>query len=196
MAAKRLPRPATGISIATSSGVSMLSWSHSLPLSVMSQVLSNRWIQKRTPYWDRLGALVAAAQGSGSSSSGAGVRQLSRAELREMALLYRQVASDLSTLRQDRTSAALASQVNALLARAHHIIYSSRKSSWRNFFLFLRDGYPRVFRQQIAYVFASTVLLLVGAVIAAAFTILDSRFATVMVGPNVMQGIERHGMWT
>src|ERR1700760_180543 len=147
MAAKRLPRPGTGISIATSSGVSMLSWSHSLPLSFMSQVLSNRWIQKRTPYWDRLGALVASAQ----ASTGAGVRQLTRAELREMALLYRQVASDLSTLRQDRTSAALAAQVNALLARAHHIIYSSRKGTWRTFWLFLRDGYPREFRRQIGY---------------------------------------------
>jgi len=67
-------------------------------------------------------------------------------------------------------SAATAAQVNALLARAHHIIYSSRRSTWRNFFLFLRDGYPRVFRQQIAYVFAALVLLLAGGVIAAAFT--------------------------
>ena len=155
----------------------------------MSTILSNRWIQKRTPYWERLAALVAAAQQSS-------LKGLSRAELQELALLYRQVASDLSALRQDRTSAATAAQVNALLARAHHIIYSSRRSTWRNFFLFLRDGYPRVFRQQIAYVFAALVLLLAGGVIAAAFTLADPRFATVMAGPNVVQGIERHEMWT
>jgi hypothetical protein len=44
-------------------------------------VLSNLWIQKRTPYWERLTTLVAAAGQS---------RGLSRGELQELALLYRQ----------------------------------------------------------------------------------------------------------
>src|SRR5271154_5588820 len=138
-------------------------------------VLSNRWIQKRVPHWERLTALVATADQTR-------LRGLSRSELQELTLLYRQVASDLSTLRQDRTSAALAGQVNHLLARAHHIIYSSRKSSWRNFFLFLRDGYPQIFRQQIGYVFAALILLLVGALAAAAFTLADPRFAPPILG--------------
>jgi uncharacterized membrane protein SpoIIM required for sporulation len=152
-------------------------------------ILSNQWIHKRTPHWERLTTLVAAASQSR-------LKGLSRSELQELALLYRQVASDLSTLRQDKTSAALAAQVNHLLARAHHIIYSSRKSTWRNFFLFLRDGYPLVFRQQIQYVFTALVMLLAGALVAAAFTLADARFATPILGPAVMQGVERHEMWT
>ena len=124
------------------------------------------------------------------------MRGLSRSELQELALLYRQVASDLSTLRQDATSVALANRVNHLLARAHHIIYSSRKSSWRNFFLFLRDGYPRVFRQQIVPVFAALVLMLLGTVLAAAFTLANPRFAAPILGPTVMDSIARHQMWT
>jgi uncharacterized membrane protein SpoIIM required for sporulation len=155
----------------------------------MNTVLSNQWINKRTPHWERLTSLVAAA---GQNR----LRGLSRSELQELALLYRQVASDLSTLRQDRTSAALAAQVNHLLARAHHIIYSSRRSSWRSFFLFLRDGYPRVFRQQIGYVFAALVLMLVGTLLAAAFTLANPRFAAPILGPEVMASIERHEMWT
>ena len=155
----------------------------------MHTVLSNRWIQKRTPHWDRLTTLVAAADRSR-------LHGLSRSELQELALLYRQVASDLSTLRQDRTSAALAAQINHLLARAHHIIYSSRKSSWRAFFLFLRDGYPRVFRQQIGYVFAALLLLLTGTLAAAAFTLANPRFAGPILGHGVMASIERHEMWT
>jgi uncharacterized membrane protein SpoIIM required for sporulation len=155
----------------------------------MTTVLSNHWIQKRTPHWERLTALVAAADHTR-------LRGLSRAELQELALLYRQVASDLSTLRQDRTSAALAGQINHLLARAHHIIYSSRKSTWRNFFLFLRDGYPTVFRQQIGSVFAALVLMLLGAVVAAAFTLANPKFAEPILGPGIMNGIERHEMWT
>ncbi len=152
-------------------------------------VLSNSWIQKRTPHWDRLAALVAAA---GQNR----LVGLSRNELQELALLYRQVASDLSTLRQDRTSAPLAGRINHLLARAHHIIYSSRKSTWRNFFIFLRDGYPHIFRQQILYVFASLVITLVGAVAAAAFTLANPRFAEPILGPNVINSIAHHEMWT
>jgi uncharacterized membrane protein SpoIIM required for sporulation len=152
-------------------------------------VLSNSWIQKRTPHWERLAALVASADQSR-------LRGLSRSELQELALLYRQVASDLSTLRQDRTSAAMAGKVNHLLARAHHIIYSGRKSTWRNFFLFLRDGYPLVFREQIGYVFAALVVMLVGTLVAAAFTLADPRFAAPILGPAVMNSIERHEMWT
>jgi len=155
----------------------------------MQTVLSNLWIQKRQPHWERLTALVAAADRER-------LRGLSRNELQEMALLYRQVASDLSTLRQDSTSAALALQVNHLLARAHHIIYSSRKSSWRNFLLFLRDGYPRVLRQQIGFVFAAAVLLLLGMVIAAAFSLADPRFTAALAGPRVMSALARHHMWT
>jgi uncharacterized membrane protein SpoIIM required for sporulation len=152
-------------------------------------VLSNHWIQKRTPHWERLASLVAEA---GQTR----LKGLSRGELQELALLYRQVASDLSTLRQDRTSAALAGKINQLLARAHHIIYSSRKSTWRNFFLFLRDGYPLVFRQQIGYVFAALVVMLGGTLVAAAFTLANPRFAAPILGSGVMSSVERHEMWT
>jgi uncharacterized membrane protein SpoIIM required for sporulation len=155
----------------------------------MSTILSNLWIQKRKPHWDRLTALVADA---GQRR----LRGLSRSELQELALLYRQVASDLSTLRQDRTSAALAGQINHLLARAHHIIYSGRRSTWRNLWLFLRDGYPLVFREQVGYVFAATVVMLGAAVVAAGFTLANPRFAHPILGPGIISSIERHEMWT
>jgi uncharacterized membrane protein SpoIIM required for sporulation len=155
----------------------------------MKTILSNHWIQKRKPHWERLTTLVAAA---GRTR----LQGLSRSELQELALLYRQVASDLSTLRQDRTSTALAEQINHLLARAHHIIYSSRKSSWRALLLFFRDGYPRVFRQQLAFTFSSMLILLGATLMAVIFTLANPRFANPILGPIVMNSIQRHEMWT
>ena len=73
----------------------------------MAQILSNQWILKRRPHWDRLSALLAQCDASG-------LGQLSRAELQELALLYRQVAADLSVLRQDSTSRTYAQHVNQL----------------------------------------------------------------------------------
>src|ERR1700760_2173235 len=104
----------------------------------MAHILSNLWLAKRRPHWERLEHLLAQADA-------AGLNQLSRVELQELALLYRQVAADLSVLRQDATSRTYAAHVNQLLARSHHIIYSRRKTSWATLFRFLRDEYPAVF---------------------------------------------------
>ncbi len=125
-----------------------------------------------------------------------GVRQLTRAELRETALLYRQAASDLSTLRQDSTARAYAEHVNQLLARAHHIIYSSRRKGFLKVLLFLRDEYPALVQRQIHYVLLSLILLLSGASLGSVLTLARPQFMRHMLGPAMVQTIERHEMWT
>jgi len=155
----------------------------------MAIILSNQWLAKRRPFWDRLAALLAQAQA-------AGVRHLSRAELRETALLYRQAASDLSTLRQDSTARAYAEHVNQLLARAHHIIYSSRRKGFKKIFYFLRDDYPAIVQQQIGYVLLALVLSLAGAALGSVLTLARPQFMRHMLGPAMVETIERHEMWT
>src|ERR1035438_1963241 len=183
---KRLPIPASGISMATSSGVSMLSWSE---LRSMAQILSNQWIGKRRPHWDRLSSLLA-------QSDATGLGRLSRAELREMALLYRQVAADLSVLRQDSTARTYTAHVNQLLARAHHIIYSGRKTNLLTLFRFLRDEYPAIFQRQIGYVAASVLVFLSFGIIGAAITNVHLEFMRTFASPEMIATMERHTMWT
>jgi uncharacterized membrane protein SpoIIM required for sporulation len=155
----------------------------------MATILSNHWLEKRRPYWERLNALLAQA-------SAGGVRRLTRAELRETALLYRQAASDLSTLRQDSTARAYAEHVNQLLARAHHIIYSNRGTSFLKMVHFLRDDYPVIFRRQISYVLLSLTILLSGALLGTVLTLARPQFMRTMLGPTMVDTIERHQMWT
>jgi len=155
----------------------------------MAQILSNQWILKRRSYWDRLAALLA-------QSDANGLKQLSRAELQEMALLYRQVASDLSVLRQDATSRTYAAYVNQLLARAHHIIYSGRKTSLLTLFRFLRDEYPAIFQRQIGWVIASVLVTVAWGLMGAAITTARPQFMRHFVGPQMIATMERHQMWT
>jgi uncharacterized membrane protein SpoIIM required for sporulation len=155
----------------------------------MSNILSNQWIQKRRPHWDRLASLLAQ-----SDSSGLG--QLSRAELQEMALLYRQVAADLSVLRQDATARTYALHVNQLLARAHHIIYSGRKTSLLTIFRFLRDDYPVIFQRQIGFVLASLGVSLAWGLLGVVLTSARPEFMRHFVGPEMIATMERHEMWT
>lgn len=155
----------------------------------MSIVLSNQWLHKRRPYWERLAKLLSQADAGGLS-------QLSRAELQETALLYRQVASDLSTLRQDVTARAYAEHVNQLLARAHHIIYSSRRTSFRSIVRFLWIDYPRIIQRQIRYVLLSLAITLGGALLGSVLTLARPQFMHHMLGPAMVATIERHEMWT
>jgi len=131
-----------------------------------------------------------------AQSDASGLGQLSRAELQEMALLYRQVAADLSVLRQDSTSRTYAQYVNQLLARAHHIIYSGRKTNLRTLFLFLRDEYPAVFQRQIGYVAASLLVSVAFGVLGAVLTTVRPEFMRHFVGPEMIATMERHEMWT
>jgi uncharacterized membrane protein SpoIIM required for sporulation len=155
----------------------------------MAQILSNQWIQKRRPFWDRLSGLLAQ---SGSS----GLGRLTRKELQELALLYRQVAADLSVLRQDQTARAYAAHVNQLLARAHHIIYSGRKTSLGTLWRFMRDDYPAIFQRHIGYVMASVAVSLAWALLGAVLTSARPEFMRHFVGPEMIATMERHEMWT
>src|SRR5271154_7020988 len=103
-------------------------------------MISTHWLEKRKPLWDRLESLL-------NEATRHGVGALTRAELRELSLLYRQTASDLSALREDRSTQNAARYVNQLLARAHNVIYAGRKSGARAIWDFYRYSYPAIFRR-------------------------------------------------
>ncbi len=125
-----------------------------------------------------------------------GLGQLSRAELEELALLYRQVAADLSVLRRDATARSYTDHVNELLTRAHHIIYSGRKTSARSLFRFLRDDYPAIFQRQLPFVLASLLISVAWGLFGAALTSARPDFMRHFVGPAMIATMERHEMWT
>lgn len=155
----------------------------------MPHILSNSWLAKRRPHWERLQALLGQA---GSN----GLGRLSRAELQELALLYRQVAADLSVLRQDHTASTYAAHVNQLLARAHHIIYSGRKTSLAGLFRFLRDDYPRIFQRNLPYVAASVIISVACGLLGMILTNTHPDFMRHYIGPSMIATMERHEMWT
>ena len=113
-----------------------------------------------------------------------------------MALLYRQVAADLSVLRQDSTARTYAVHVNQLLARAHHIIYSGRKTNLLTLFRFLRDQYPAIFQRQIGYVLVSLLITMAGGLFGAVVTTSRPEFMRHLLGPEMIATMERHEMWT
>ena len=113
-----------------------------------------------------------------------------------MALLYRQVAADLSVLRQDSTARTYAQHVNQLLARAHHIIYSGRKTNLLTVFRFLRDEYPAIFQRQIGFVLASLGVSVAWGLLGAVITSAHPEFMRMFVSAKMIATMEQHHMWT
>lgn len=153
-------------------------------------MISTRWLDARRAYWTRLEQLL-------DETSRRGLRSLTRHELQELGLLYRQIGSDLAALREDPGSVQFADYVQRLLSRAHHTIYASAdRQSLAAAVRFFFTTYPRVFRQSLAPCLVSLLIFLGAGATGAAVTYRDPDFKTKVLGPEMVDTIDRHEMWT
>jgi uncharacterized membrane protein SpoIIM required for sporulation len=117
-------------------------------------------------------------------------------ELRELALLYRQTASDLATIKEDPSSWRLADSLNQLLGRAHNCIYMSRRAQAGGIVVFYRDTFPQVFRDTFPYTLAACAVFVALAGAGFLMAIFDPGFQRFFLGSAMMESIEKHQMWT
>lgn len=151
-------------------------------------MVSIHWLEKRKPYWERLEKLVQRSQG--------GLAALDHLELQELGLLYRQTAADLSAVLEDKSSVQLAAYLNQLLARSHNLIYSGRGPEASGLALFFRETYPRLFREVFPLILLAAAIFAVSALAGWAVTMHDPGFARLLLGPAMMESIDRRQMWT
>lgn len=151
-------------------------------------MISTKWTEKRKPHWQRLEHLV--------NRANSGISGLSHDELQELGLLYRQSASDLSTVLEDPSSRQLAAYLNQLLARSHNLVYAGRGAEAKGLLHFYREEYPRIFRETFPLTAFCFALFLLSGIACWAVTMHDPGFASRLVGPEMMDTIERREMWT
>jgi uncharacterized membrane protein SpoIIM required for sporulation len=152
-------------------------------------MISNAWMASRKDNWNRLDALVRQVES-------AGVRSLSHADLRDLGLLYRQAAADLSTARADRSSRSLEQYLNRLVGRAHNFVYSGHSVSAAGLWRFFAYGYPRLLRRLSGYVFAATAVFALALALGAFIQAVRPEFALHMLPPQLIDKIDHHQMWT
>jgi uncharacterized membrane protein SpoIIM required for sporulation len=152
-------------------------------------MITNLWIEQRKNNWSRLEALLDQVRTDRLSA-------LSRADLRDLGLLYRQAAADLSVVRADPSSRALEHYLNRLVGRAHNFVYSGRRVSFWSLWEFLAHSYPRLLRRLLPYVWLSTAVLLGTFGLGMLIQMLRPDFAALMLGPGMMDKINHHEMWT
>src|ERR1700676_1785997 len=139
-------------------------------------MISNRWLEKRKPFWARLEKLDARANRV--------VSALSHGELQELGSLYRQTASDLATVREDASSRQLATYLNQLLGRGHNLIYLGHKPKVSGIVRFYRDIYPQVFRETLRQTLLVVAIFIFTGMVAWVVTSKDPAFAYRLLGPG------------
>jgi uncharacterized membrane protein SpoIIM required for sporulation len=152
-------------------------------------MISARWLEKRKPHWDRLEKIV------GQSGAGS-LRALTYRELQEFGLLYRQVAADLATVREDVGGERLAAYLNQLMGRAHNLIYMGRRSDASGIGQFYAKVFPQVFRSTFNYTLAAFVIFIAAAMAGFLACLGDPSFQRFFLGGPMSDTIERHRMWT
>jgi uncharacterized membrane protein SpoIIM required for sporulation len=151
-------------------------------------MITIRWLEKRKPYWARLEQLV--------QQSNSGIAALSHNELKELGLLYRQIASDLASVREDAGSRQLVVYLNQLLGRTHNLIYMGHKPKISALVRFYRDTYPQVFRETLPQTLLAVTVVMVAAISAWVLTLRDPGFAYRLLGAHMIETIEQRQMWT
>jgi uncharacterized membrane protein SpoIIM required for sporulation len=124
------------------------------------------------------------------------VRVLTHPELQELALLYRQTASDLATIREDDSSRNLAHYLNQLLGRAHNLLYMGRRSRAGGIVKFYRETFPQIFHDTLPYTIAAAAIFFAMAAAGMMIAIVDPGFQRYLLGSDMMDTIEKHQMWT
>lgn len=152
-------------------------------------MISARWLEKRKPHWKQLEELL-------DRGASKGLNSLTRAELQDLSLLYRQIAADLASIREDPSALHFARYLNQLLARAHHIIYTGRGANTLAALDFFRNTYPAIVRRNLGFCMLAVIIFLVSAAVGAAITYYDPDFKVRILGPAMVQTIERREMWT
>ena len=152
-------------------------------------MISTRWIEKRKPHWIKLETLL-------KQSSTGGLKSLSRSDLQELSLLYRQTAADLASIREDRSSVHFVRYINQLLVRAHNTIYSGHRANPMAVVDFFRDAYPKSFRRHLKHCALATFIFAIAGLVGAILTYQNPDFKVKLLGPQMVETIDRHQMWT
>jgi uncharacterized membrane protein SpoIIM required for sporulation len=152
-------------------------------------MISTRWLEKRKPYWSKLETLL-------NQSAKSGLKSLTRTDLQELSLLYRQTAADLAAIREDRGSVHFSRYVNQLLVRAHNTIYSGRRASASAMFSFFWKTFPATFRRNLKHFLLAVIIFLIAGAVGAMMTRQNPDFKVKLLGPEMVETIDRHEMWT
>jgi uncharacterized membrane protein SpoIIM required for sporulation len=150
------------------------------------------FVAARKPRWERLEALLKSLEKGRS-------RGLSGSDLQDVGNLYREATADLARLqafRQEGSSQSdLEIYLSQLVGRAYGQIYRQPSAGWHDLARFLRDTFPRTFRESFPWFLASFGIFLLGFAYGFVVSQTDETFVPLVVPPHLIQKVEEGKVW-
>lgn len=147
-----------------------------------------KFVESRRDRWLKLSESL-------DQMEGRGWRRLSAAQLREVGVLYRYVAADLSRLRTIAPRSSWVERLNQLVLRAHSKVYQSPRATWKERLTNLYEGPPRAVQKHQHSVYAAGLLLMIGTMIGGLLTLGDPFFADFMMGSEFANNVREGRYW-
>ena len=127
--------------------------------STWDGVTQATFVERRTPAWNELDALL-------SRAGRRGIRALEPAQVEAIGRLYRAVTSDLAYAQGRGFDRRLLFYLNRLVARAHAYVYGGAAvSGWQRIGRFFAHDFPVEFRRSFGYFALCTAITVVAAII-------------------------------
>jgi uncharacterized membrane protein SpoIIM required for sporulation len=148
------------------------------------------FIHRRERDWERLSLLLDRARSD--------LRDLTGSEILEMGSLYRDVAADLSLARREYPGDSVTEYLNALLARAHAVIYTDAPTTFSRIGRYVRYGFPAAYRTAARYTLTAFVISALAAIISYALVLLRPGNADVLIPGQaawMRQVMRAHHLW-
>jgi uncharacterized membrane protein SpoIIM required for sporulation len=151
---------------------------------------AEQFYRSRQADWQQLTALLDKSQQ---------MNRLSPAEVQQMGLLYRSVASDLALAQREFPRHQVTTFLNQLVARGHAIIYQGEPLAVRRLKHYLLVGFPATFRESLPFFVTAALLLIIPSLIAGFLTNWEPDASTWLLPANVQELrplIENQELWT
>jgi uncharacterized membrane protein SpoIIM required for sporulation len=142
---------------------------------------SRRFRAEREADWRRLERLLEKAEARGPS-------KLSKDELLAMPVLYRQALSSLSVARAISLDQSLIAYLESLCTRAYFFVYGTRTRLGERLAAFFLHDWPAAVRDLWRPTVVSTLLMVLGAVVAFVLVRADPDWFNAFVDPQMSQG--------
>ena len=152
---------------------------------------SEEFYQSRKHEWELLDKLVARANRD--------VRSLALQDIERLASLYRAASSDLALAKREFPRHAISSYLNRLVGSAHAVLYQGQPLGFDRVIEFARRGFPRLFRETLAFTLAAFLMVAIPAVAAGLSIFASPQSAQWLLPVDVQElipQVEQGQLWT
>ncbi|MCK5599658.1 stage II sporulation protein M [bacterium] len=148
-----------------------------------------KFVQRRQEKWAEYEGIIKELDKSKT-------RFIQKQRIKQFSRLYKTVSSDLAYARTYYPASDVEDYLNSLVLRGHTHFYHPRFTAFRNVWVYIFNRFPAVFRDTRKMFYLSSVVFFGSGILAYFLTIMNEKWAYMVLGSGIIQNIKNGEMWT